>query len=80
MNIHAQPVISGAASPRAATETELADLLTMRIATELGDVRKLLSDLVSAGRMDEATAKFQMESAEKLTASGMDFEFRAKFA
>ena len=79
MNIQVQPVISGAASPRAATEAELADFLSMRIATELGDVRTLLSDLVSAGRMDEATAKFQMESAESLTASGLDFEFRAKF-
>jgi hypothetical protein len=64
---------------RAATEAEFADLLSMRTATELGDVRKLLSDLVSAGRMDKATAKKQMESAEGLTASGMAFEFRAKF-
>ena len=64
--------------PRSATEA-LADFLSMRIATELGDVRTLLSDLVSAGRMDEATAKFQMESAENLAASGLDFEFRAKF-
>jgi len=44
--------------------------------TELAATRIKLSDLVSAGRMDEATAKKHMESAEMLAASGIILDLR----